>query len=266
MKFSSAHSILLPVVSLVLLTAFSSTLKAADGPATTAADFASRLNAIRADGTSFARLRLEINGGGAIQIQAKERRTQAGADAVYQILFPKERKGESVLLRKSGSSAASGAVFVPPNSLTQLTSAQMKSGLFGSDLAYEDIVENFFGWSQQSLVGTEDIGRVTCQILESKPATSDRSSYASVRTWIDPRRMVPMRVEKYNSSGAVLLRIETRDVAKDDLGRDVPSNVHIARAGSGKGSILSGSRIKHGVALTDADFTPDALKSLTTPK
>lgn len=250
-----------------LLASFGPAGHAADGPAITAADFASRMNAIRVDGTSFVRLRMEINGGGAIQIQAKQRLTQAGSDVVYQILFPKERKGESVLLRKPGSGAATGSVFLPPDTLKPLTAAEMKKGLFGSDVAHEDVVENFFAWSQQSLVGTEDIGRVSCQILESKPSGSHRSSYASVRTWIDPHRMVPMRVEKYNASGSVLVRIETMSVAKDDLGRDVPSSVHIARAGiTGKGTTLDGSRIKHGVTLTDADFTPEALKSLTTPK
>ncbi|MEN3941557.1 outer membrane lipoprotein-sorting protein [Prosthecobacter sp. SYSU 5D2] len=253
--------------ALTLLASFGPSLHAADGPALTAADLASRMNAIRVDGTSFVRLRMEINGGGSIQIQAKQRMTQGGSDVVYQILFPKERKGESVLLRKPSSGAATGTVYLPPDTLKPLTAAEMKNGLFGSDLTHEDVMENFFAWSQQTLVGTEDIGRISCQILESKPSVSDRSSYASVRTWIDPRRMVPMRVEKNNASGSVLVRIETLSVAKDDLGREVPSSVHIARAGiTGKGTTLDGSRIKHGVTLTDADFTPDALKSLSAPK
>jgi hypothetical protein len=252
---------------LTLLASFVPPLSAADGPALTAADLASRMNAIRMDGTAFVRLRMEINGGGAIQIQAHQRLTQAGSDVVYQILFPKERKGESVLLRKPSSSAVSGSAFTPPDTLKPLTAAELKTGLFGSDLAHEDVVENFFAWSQQTLVGTEDIGRVSCLILESRPSGSDRSSYASVRTWIDPRRMVPMRVEKNNASGSVLVRIETLSVAKDDLGREVPSKLHIARAGiTGQGTTLDGSRIKHGVPLTDAHFTPEALKSLTTPK
>ena len=42
-------------------------------------------------------------GGGTLQLQIKERRTKSEVDLVYQVLFPKDRKGEAVLLRRSGS-------------------------------------------------------------------------------------------------------------------------------------------------------------------
>ena len=55
-------------------------LVAADAPAASlsAADLAAKLNADRLDGTSSVRLRMEINGGGSIQIQTKERRSASG--------------------------------------------------------------------------------------------------------------------------------------------------------------------------------------------
>ncbi len=251
---------LIPVLS------SSSVALGAEAAAMSAADIAGKLNADRQDGTSYVRLRMEINGGGALQLQTKERRSAGGSDVVYQILFPKERKGESVLLRKGAGKAATGAVFLPPDTVKNLDAGQMKSGLFGSDLAYEDVIENFFAWSQQSVAGTEAVGRVSCTILESKPGKSDRSSYASVKSWIDTKRMVPLRVEKYNSAGAVLVRIETTNVEKDDLDRHLPASLTITRAGSSGSTVLEGSRIKHGVTLTEADFSTEGLKTLTTPK
>lgn len=231
-----------------------------------AADLATELSTNRQDGTSYVRLRMETGGGGSIQIQTKERRTSAGTDVVYQILFPKERKGESVLLRKSAGKAATGAVFLPPDTVKSLEASQMKEGLFGSGLAYEDVIDNFFAWGQQTIVGTEDIGKISCQILESKPGKSDRSSYASVRSWIDTKRMVPLRVEKYNSGSSLTVRIETTNVEKDDLGRHLPASLSISRAGQGAATVLEGSRIKHGVTLSDADFTAEGIKQLTTPR
>ena len=63
------------------------------------------------------------------------------------------------------------------------------SPLSFGDLSYEDAIENFFAWEQQSLAGTEEVNRTKCEILESKPGKADHSSYARVRSWIDTRKM-----------------------------------------------------------------------------
>src|SRR3954462_9937238 len=98
-----------------------------------AKELAARLSAGITDGTSFVRLRMEISGEGkksGLQLQLKQRRTKAGSDILYQVLYPKDRKGESVLLQKHGGSAT-GKVFVPPSTVQNITS--MKDALLGSD-------------------------------------------------------------------------------------------------------------------------------------
>jgi hypothetical protein len=87
----------------------------------------------------------------------------------------------------------------------------MNESLFGSDLSYEDVIENFYAWEHQAIAGTEVVDRVSCLILESKPGQSDHSTYASARSWVDPRRLVPLRVEKYLSSRQLAPRIDTHD-------------------------------------------------------
>ena len=234
-----------------------------------AADIASQLSAIRQDGTSHVRLKMEIKqASGAstsLQLQTKERRGKAGADVVYQVLWPKERKGEAVLLRKSGGKGFSGAVLTLPDKVQTLGAGQANDGLFGSDLSYADILENFFAWDSQTLVGTENIGRVECQILESKPK-GQSSRYSSVRSWIDTRRLVPLKVEKYGSSGKLECRIDTTNVEKDDLDRYLPASLTIQRGGSGSVTTVEGSRIRHGVTLTDRDFSPEGMGDLTAPR
>src|SRR5207248_475037 len=71
------------------------------------------------------------------------------------------------------------------------------------------ILDNPYRWPQQAIVGTDVIDNNSCQILESKPAKGHDSSYSSVKTWVDPRRMVPLRIEKYDASGKVVRRINT---------------------------------------------------------
>ncbi len=227
----------------------------------TASDLASKLSALRQDGASYVRLRMDTKGG-TLQLQIKQRMTKNSSDVVYQVLFPKDRKGEAVLLKRTGRSS-SGSVFLPPNTVKPI--GDMKDSMFGSDLTYEDIIDNFYGWDQQAIVGTEAVDGVNCQVLESKPGKGDRSSYGSVKSWIDPKRMVPLRIEKYSGSGQLVRRIDTTRVVAD-AGHHIPANLAVTSARQGSTTQIDGSRIKHDVNYTDADFSVDGLKEMTVPK
>ena len=234
-----------------------------------AAELAARLNAWQQDGSSYVRLRMAVSqpaGKSTFQIQIKGRRTKSSTDVVYQILWPKERKGEGVLLQRGAGRSTTGAIFVPPNTLRSLDASQMKESLFGSSLSYEDLVDNFFSWDQQAIGGTEEVDGVSCYILESRPGKGDRSSYGRVRTWIDSRRLLPLRIEKYWASGELARRIDTSNVVTDDIGRHVPANLTVR--GPRKDSIteLDGSRIKHDVRFGDEEFTPEALRKIIIPQ
>ena len=256
----------LPVTAAVigLTLAFSS--RAAESPSPmTANDLASRLSALRQDGASYVRLQMEVKGATkeTLQLQIKERRTKDSSEVVYQVLYPKERKGESVLLRKIENRPAIGSVFVPPNTLLPID--DLKEPLLGSDLSYEDVVGNFFAWDQQAIVGTGKVAGVNCPILESKPGKDEPSIYGSVRSWIDVRRLVPLRVEKYASSGQLLRRIDALDVVAD-AGHQIAATLAVSGARPDSSTLLKGSRISHNVTYTDRDFTVEGLKEIATPR
>ncbi len=256
--------------NLVLAVSTSFASAAESEPAVISArDLAARLSALQ-EGVSYVRLRLEVKQPAettkvALQIQIKERRTSAACDLVYQVLWPKERKGESVLLHKAGGNPPTGSIFTAPDKLRPLNASQMNDALFGSDLSYEDVIENFFGWENQTIVGTETLNRVNCIILESKPDKGVPSSYASVRTWIDSRRLVPLRVEKYLPSGKLARRIDTVRVAADDKGRSIPAELIVHGPHEDSVTSLDGSRIRHDLAYTDRDFTPEGLTEVIVP-
>ena len=264
MKLFPTTRALAAILALALFTPLAHT---ADAPvALSAKDLAARLSAGMEDGNSFIRMRMEKGAPKeTLQLQIKQRRTKNSTEVVYQVLWPKERKGESVLLRKSATRPASGALFTPPNTTRTLDAGDMKEPLFGSDLTYEDVADNFFAWEQQTLVGTEEVDGVPCQVLESKPGKGGHSSYGSVRSWIDTRRLVPLRVEKYSSSGQLLRRIDTTRVVSVD-GRQTPANLSVHRPGQNADTTLDGSRMKHDVTYTDPDFTPQGIKELTIPR
>ena len=231
--------------------------------ADTASGLAAKLRA-KESGSMFVRIRMETGSGGkqTLQIQIKSRVSDASGDIVYQILFPKERKGESVLLHRSGNKF-SGTLFAPPNNLKSIGSAEMKQSLFGSALSYEDIIDSPFAWTQQAIAGTEDMDGTPCQILESKPGKGQTSSYSSVKSWIDSRRLVPLRIEKYDSSGKVIRRINTTRVLLEG-GDSLPVDLKVYGP-AGSVTQITGSRLKRGVSHTDAEFTPEGLKQLNAP-
>lgn len=256
--------------ALLAITALLLDAGAQDAPPS-AQNLAARLTTAMQDGSSSVRLKMEIQrpAGGpktVLQLQMKARRAKAGTDIIYSVLWPKDRKGESFVLRNPAGRAPSGTTFTPPDSLRPITSSQMKDAVFGSDLSYEDLVENFFGWDNQVIVGTETVDRVPCQILESKPDKGDHSTYSRVRSWIDVKRMVPLRVEKYSTSGQLARRIETTRVAKDDKDRLVPASLMVRRPGQDSATEIEGSNSRHDVTYSDGDFTADALREMANPK
>jgi hypothetical protein len=250
-------------VSLGLLSVSPSLAADPAGPVT-ASQIASQLSALRQDGNSYIRLKMEIKGAKpeTLQVQIKQRLTKGSSEVMYQVLFPKERKGESILLKRSGGGSASGSMFVPPNAVRSIDS--MKEGVFGSDLSYEDAIDNCYAWPQQTLVGTEDVEGVSCQILESKPGKIS-SSYGSVRSWIDVRRMVPLKIEKLSESGKVVRRIDTTRVVAD-AGHPIPANLSVRGSKGDSTTLLDGSRIKHDVNYTEADFSAEGLKNIAIPR
>ncbi len=230
-----------------------------------AGELASQLVALRQNGDSLVRLRMEISGANKeiLQLQIKERRSKAVTEIVYQVLWPKERKGEAILLRKSPARPASGSVFTPPGTLRTID--DWKGSLLGSQLSYEDIIDDFFAWERQAITGTEVVEGTSCQILESKPGKGEHSTYGSVRSWIDTRRMVPLRVEKYGTSGQLLLRIDTTRVVSD-AGHHIPANLTARAARGGASTELDGSRIKHDAGFADSEFTPEGIKDSKAPR
>ena len=257
------------ILSLALLAISGSGAANTDQPAISAQDLAARLAAVQ-DGSSYVRLRMEVKKPDgstklALQLQIKQRRTKTATDLVYQVLWPKERKGEAVLLHKADGHSPSGSLFRPPDQLHSLDVSQMNEALFGSNLSYQDIVENFFAWDNQSMAGTEVLNGINCLILESRPGKGDSSTYTSVRTWVDSRRFVALRIEKYVQAGQPARRIETTRVVTDDLGRSIPGNLLVRSTRGDSVTDLDGSRIKHDVAYADREFTPEGLREVSIP-
>jgi hypothetical protein len=253
--------------SLPIVFGLSSSVMAANAPGTSAKDLAAEL-AARQEGSAYVRLRLEVKqpDGAAketLQLQVKQRRTKTGTDVVYQVLWPKERKGESVLLRQAEGHGISGTHFTPPNNLQSLSASQLNQPIFDSDLSYADVIEDPYSWPNQRITGTESLNGVSCTVLESKPDNGE-SIYGKVISWIDPNRLVPMRIEKYLPGGQLAVRIDSTHISTDDKKQPIPAYLSVRNPRKDSVTEVDGSRIKHDVAFADRDFTPEGLKEIST--
>ena len=237
--------------------------------AETGSELAARLSAVQ-KGNSFARLRLTVRDSSgtkktSLQVQIKESKTEGSTEVLYQILWPKEQLGESVLLTQSESGSPSGHCFVLPQQLSSLKASEMDRSLFDSDLAYQDIIENFFEWKDQTIVGSEKVMGVNCQILVSKPGKGQSSAYGSVRAWIDPDRLIPLQIEKYDRSGSLVRRIDTTKVHKNDNGQHIAATLKVHRSDSDTVTELEGSRHRANVSYDDTTFTVTKMRDLNPP-
>ncbi|HEY2139751.1 MAG TPA: outer membrane lipoprotein-sorting protein [Chthoniobacterales bacterium] len=233
-----------------------------ESSATSAKDLANRMSAVT-QGNALVRAKLEMRAADGtkqvLQLQIKERRTPTSADLLYQVQWPKERKDEAVILHQDSGGAPRGTVLAPPAAPRALDASQMEGGLFGSDLSYQDAIEDFFAWKDQAITGSEIINGVECQILESRPGKSGVSIYAKVRSWIDSKRLVPLRIEKYSANGHVLRRIDTTYVARDQHDRFIPGKLTVRNPSKDSITEFDGARIEQGMQFTDSDFTPGAI-------
>ena len=230
--------------------------------ATSAKELANQLNAAR-QGNAVIRAKLEMRAPDGskqvFQLQIKERRTPTSTDLLYQVQWPKERSSEAVILHQDSGGAPHGSVIAAPGSVRVLEASQMDGGLFGSDLSYQDAIENFFAWKDQAIAGSEVVDGVQCQILESKPGKSGISIYAKVRSWVDSRRLVPMRIEKYSAAGHVVRRIDTTYVGRDQHDRFIPAKLTVRTPSKDSITEFDGARIEQGMQFTDRDFTAEAI-------
>lgn len=108
----------------------------------------------------------------------------------------------------------------------QLSGHMLKQSVMGSDLSYEDMMEDrkLTEMYDAEVTGSETIDGRATWILELNAKVED-VAYDSRKMWIDQERFVPLKEELYAKSGQLLKRVTMSDVAKID-GRWFPKKMN----------------------------------------
>jgi outer membrane lipoprotein-sorting protein len=97
----------------------------------------------------------------------------------------------------------------------QISGHMLRQSVMGSDLSYEDMMEDrkLLDIYEAVITGEENIGGRQAWVLHLE-AIVDDATYHSQKIWIDKERYVPVRQEMYAKSGQLLKETEMRDVRR----------------------------------------------------
>ena len=172
-------------------------------------------------------------------------------------LAPEREKGTKMLKLENNL-----WIYSPSTDRTiQLSGHMLKQSLMGSDLSYEDMMENrkLTEMYNSKVVDRDTIdGRETWVLqLEAKV---DDASYDSRKIWVDTQRYVPLREELYAKSGQLLKKTELKDVKKID-GRWYPTKMNYKdMLKDGKGTDFIVLEIEFDTPIAPHIFTKASLK------
>ena len=143
----------------------------------------------------------------------------------------------------------------------QLSGHMLKQSLMGSDLSYEDMMENrkLTEMYDAKVIGEETIDERETWVLQLNAKVTD-ASYDSRKVWVDTERYVPLREELFAKSGQLLKRTELKDVKKID-GRWYPTKMNYKdMLKDGKGTDFVVLEIEYDVEIPAYIFSKAALK------
>lgn len=229
----------------------------------TGPEYIAGVKAARPKGGVYIRARL-VQGSAVLQIQIKARNLpDGGNEKLVQVIFPKDRKGEALLLRSSHG-GFSGGLFKPGQGVKALTAADRRLAVFGTDLTVEDLLADFLDWKQQKITGHEKMGAVPCVVIESVPDKGGKSPSKAV-SWIDEKRYVPMRVQIFDGGDKPARIVDSEKIMSGSSGYFMPTTFTVTTVASGSKTTVDGSSSRADLNYTDADFSDQALQQVTPP-
>lgn len=143
----------------------------------------------------------------------------------------------------------------------QISGHMLRQSVMGSDLSYEDMMENrkLTEIYSSKVTGEETIEGRKCHVLELTAIVIDLA-YHKRKMWIDTERFVPLKEELYAKSGQLLKRTTLSDI-KQIQGRWFPTTiVYKDMLKEGKGTEFKMTSIKFNQDIPDYLFTKAALK------
>jgi outer membrane lipoprotein-sorting protein len=183
--------------------------------------------------------------------------TEGNDKAFTEYLSPARERGTKMLKLKDNL-----WIYSPSTDRTiQISGHMLKQSVMGSDLSYEDMMEDR---KLLDLYSAKNLGKDTINGREAFLLQLDAKvpdvSYVKRKTWIDAKYFVPLKEELYAKSGQMLKRITLSDVKKVGT-KYYPHKMNYKdMLSSGKGTDFVVKSIQINPAIPPHIFTKASLK------
>ena len=145
--------------------------------------------------------------------------------------------------------------------IIQIAGHMLRQSVMGSDLSYEDLMENPHLWDLYTakIVGREMWNIRSCWVLKLVAKKRD-VAYPMRKIWVDQERMLPLKEERFARSGRLLKTTEIQTVFRVD-GRWYPKKIlfkDVLKKGQGTEFLVDS--IQFDVKIPSYIFTKAALR------
>lgn len=178
-------------------------------------------------------------------------------DNFTEYLSPEREKGTKMLKLEDHL-----WIYSPSSDRTiQLSGHMLRQSVMGSDLSYEDMMEDrkLLDIYTAEITGEEEIGGKKIWVL-TLTAKVDDANYHSRKMWIEQERFVPLKEELFAKSGQLLKKTELSDIRQVD-GRWYPFKMNYKdMLSNGKGTDFNVTKMQINPDIPDHVFTKSSLK------
>jgi len=172
-------------------------------------------------------------------------------------LFPVREKGTKMLKLNDQL-----WIYSPDADRTvQITGNMLQQSVMGSDLSYEDLMEDsrLTDKYNAKVTGSDKIDGRNCWIIELTAFVPD-VAYHGMKLWVDQERDIPLREEMYAKGGTLLKRTQLSDVQRINE-RWYPKKLTVKdMLKEGMGTELIIDEIEFNLTIPDHIFTKASLK------
>ncbi len=164
------------------------------------------------------------------------------------ILIAAQPDGRTTVWRSSGGKG--GAPILPVR--------RWADPILGSQLTVEDLMEDYFTWPRQVVVGEELLGGKMCYVVRSEPDAQPPSTYSTVTSWVDETTLIAMRILKH-SPGVGPQKEILRSGVRRSGGRWVASIIELRIPGSPGSTRIVFTAGSENARIADSEVDPKLL-------